>query len=932
MPRIKLFQKQEGLRGAGARGTAQIRTQFQADDFGSQAVGEAIGKGIDLYSKVAAQQKIAQDAKDVSWKNLSIATHQREMLEAVEKLETAAPLGADGHIEDVRRTYEEKTKTILDSAPESVRDNMKSQLMGMNNTYLARSMTYQSKSSGLKIAQDFKSTTTDYANTAASHPETWEAQRVLAKNAVLDIKNKRYSEVDKANLLKDSLEEIDFAGAKGTITKAQTPEALDEILKQMADGGSVYNDRLNPKDFQTLEKYAVSRKADLNRDQETTASNELKSIASQQAVDVAVITGKLLSGDPSVKPADLEALRDKIANDTRLYAGKAGSINSLNAALRTATRKSLNLSGHDKKLKSNKHSLDIGDLTRQAFQGNLEREDIDLFRDVGFIENEAEYSKVLNALENREAMAAAQEAGDTKAMAKLDKWWTQSKKDHQDQEKDFAVTDYIRSVAHGQVPFEELEEKQQWLGKRYKEATKAFDSWDKQDSRVKLKHQERIRTIGYVDFAREVRNVSTEQQRSNLQSEADRRRALPDGNPAQLTPAEWSTITTKLDSVLNAGRQEALLFQEFAAVAADPQNVLRDLNAKDSASFDVYYRQVSAGIISAAQEEAAENPEDRDAIMSGALDDMVGIIVNTGKVPASVEQDITGGLRSQDPTTVLQSADMMARIQSARPQDSGMFSEQQYAVGRMMLDMVNDGVDPKEAHKLVMQTTSAEGKSKSQDRRASYQAISGKKDGKETVGSKALIKLIQKDDAWDVKEFFGSNASNIPPEFKGSFDRTAQTYYELTGDIEVSRDLAFKQMKGTWGVSYMSGKPNFVRRPPELMYAAPGMNAEENSKWMKEQAVLDMSDNSMVAEGLADRIIFTPHPTQTVNGKPTYTVIIKGNDGRLHIQKKAFYPNYETSPARKRYLIETARREDESEEQDRKNLDTLNAVREASGN
>jgi hypothetical protein len=116
------------------------------------------------------------------------------------------------------------------------------------------------------------------------------------------------------------------------------------------------------------------------------------------------------------------------------------------------------------------------------------------------------------------------------------------------------------------------------------------------------------------------------------------------------------------------------------------------------------------------------------------------------------------------------------------------------------------------------------------------------------------------------------------------------------------------------------------------MYAAPGMNAEENSKWMREQAVVDMSDIGPLEADLIDRIIFTPHPTQTVNGKPTYTVIIKGNDGRLHIQKKAFYPNYETSPARKRYLIETARREDESEEQDRKNLDTLNAVREASGN
>tara|TARA_R110000824_G_scaffold143550_1_gene311244 strand:+ start:589 stop:3435 length:2847 start_codon:yes stop_codon:yes gene_type:complete len=919
MPRIKLYQGQLGVSGAGSRGTPQSRVQFSPEDFDSSSIGQAVTQGVKQYAAVQQKQKIIQDAKDSSWANQSLATYEKGVIKDIEELRNKAdPLkdGAETHVADVDALTKTKMKALIDIAPDSVKENLRSRLMANNNRYFGRALEFQSKATGVKIADEYDKTTSDIANTAFKHPEYYETQRQQISQVTSDIikNNPKYNVADLANLEQDALQKVDFAASKGMINNAETPEAIDEIIKEMSTEGSIFNTRLSPANFQTLSKYADTTKTQIINKQETEASDNLKEFAATQAVEVAVMLGQLERGD--ISPAEVEIMRDSIIKDKRNYTGKAGSIISLDSALRKNTKKSINLSPYEKKLQTYKHGMDVHSIANYAYNGRedgtfFSKEDLALFEELGRFETVAEYKKVEDAIIKREEFEKATQRKDEKTLQKLDKWWTKSKKENNKLKKSYEVTDTIRSIAGGMYSEKEVTGMATYFGPRYKEALKALDSWNKQDEKVKEKHFNHLRSLSYIDFSISTRNVSTTEGVNGYLSEARRRVNLPFNNKNHMTASEYKTIEGRLDQQLVKNRAIALLQEEFARSSFDKANVLRKLTPAELNHFDEFYQATARAISNEAAERAFQDPSNKFRIMSEARDDMVRIIVNTGVVPKSVNQGITAGLRSSDSDTVLQSADMMRRITTARPQDADMFNDKEFAIGNMMLQLIDDGVGPKEAHERTMDSINASSQSRNADRNKEFTKVNSEKKGKITVGIDALKDLIDNDDTWDLD-------AALPPEFTNGFMRTAKKYYEITGDMEASRKAAYTQMKGTWGVSYMTGKPKFVLRPPELMYAVAGMSAEENSNWMREQAAHNLSENGIVDQDIIDRVIFTPHPTQTFEGKPTYTVIILNEGGTIHSQQGSWYPDYDSSPQKKRYILRTEALETEEEERQQK--------------
>ena len=86
MPRIKLYQGQLGVSGAGSRGTPQSRVQFSPEDFDSSSIGQAVTQGVKQYAAVQQKQKIIQDAKDSSWANQSLATYEKGVIKDADSL------------------------------------------------------------------------------------------------------------------------------------------------------------------------------------------------------------------------------------------------------------------------------------------------------------------------------------------------------------------------------------------------------------------------------------------------------------------------------------------------------------------------------------------------------------------------------------------------------------------------------------------------------------------------------------------------------------------------------------------------------------------------------------------------------------------------------------------------------------------------------
>lgn len=106
--------------------------------------------------------------------------------------------------------------------------------------------------------------------------------------------------------------------------------------------------------------------------------------------------------------------------------------------------------------------------------------------------------------------------------------------------------------------------------------------------------------------------------------------------------------------------------------------------------------------------------------------------------------------------------------------------------------------------------------------------------------------------------WFSSNAT-IPPQMVGQYRELQHDYYKLTnGNAAQANQLAFNDLKNTWGVTQVNGKRELMQFAPEAMH--PGLTTQAIQADMQAAAVGHTADPSKV------RLLTTPE-TYDSNGQ-----------------------------------------------------------------
>ncbi|MGI9499706.1 MAG: hypothetical protein ACR2P3_06690 [Geminicoccaceae bacterium] len=77
--------------------------------------------------------------------------------------------------------------------------------------------------------------------------------------------------------------------------------------------------------------------------------------------------------------------------------------------------------------------------------------------------------------------------------------------------------------------------------------------------------------------------------------------------------------------------------------------------------------------------------------------------------------------------------------------------------------------------------------------------------------------------------FFGFGEAEVPPELAGEFEDSMRLLYEMSGDVDTSRETAAGLLQKEWGRSTISGQEELTRHPPERFAppAAANLSSEQ---------------------------------------------------------------------------------------------------------
>jgi hypothetical protein len=236
-----------------------------------------------------------------------------------------------------------------------------------------------------------------------------------------------------------------------------------------------------------------------------------------------------------------------------------------------------------------------------------------------------------------------------------------------------------------------------------------------------------------------------------------------------------------------------------------------------------------------------------------------------------LRDEITAGLSSENPDDVVAAASLMQNLESVSPQIASQFGNSEaVSFGRQVLLYNQQGLSGEDAVTRAKELRNVS----DADKKARRDAIT----------------LARPKDELDIDTFFTDTVNDkiygeksddaiVPSIMRAEFNGMVQNEFMRTGDIEVAKNSTLATFRKLWGAHHQGGNTFLMRRPPNLFYGQGNKTQQENSAWMMEQLLDDMSESGIFAGLLTeDRVRITEHPTRS-NGKlPLYQVIILPTD------------------------------------------------------
>jgi hypothetical protein len=269
--------------------------------------------------------------------------------------------------------------------------------------------------------------------------------------------------------------------------------------------------------------------------------------------------------------------------------------------------------------------------------------------------------------------------------------------------------------------------------------------------------------------------------------------------------------TIEQDAALDEPRRNALLKQYDAA-------------AGDVAKFNLAlskFRDPSAGGFNPFDKDDRDNTDKIYKVLGGDMPALQAVVDRTGIVPKAAVSSMRGSLASNDPARVAGAANIAVNLLAKNPTifagvDGG--GELEDAAVKMAQYVDRFGMSADEAGRKIIEESTPEYKAK-------VKARVKNEDIGEIVKKKLSIDDMRS--AFDTSWWPGSPQVEFTPEARQSaysdYVELFRDSYQETGDVDVAKAQAAKQLKKVWGVSQISGKDVVMRFPPDLAPAMAGM-------------------------------------------------------------------------------------------------------------
>lgn len=281
-------------------------------------------------------------------------------------------------------------------------------------------------------------------------------------------------------------------------------------------------------------------------------------------------------------------------------------------------------------------------------------------------------------------------------------------------------------------------------------------------------------------------------------------------------------------------------------------------------------------------------PVDEAAIARGASDEGIGYrslqVSSLGVMPQPLVDEITQGLASVDPDKKAYSARLYTRLVQDNPElAKQMPAEWADSAKRIADSYMRKGLSAQEAVKAETDRQMNIARVPQEERNALAARFSKVVAPEKAGGADAVDTFLDGKLGVSWWNFFGT-PTEMAQQIKTEFRANTQRYWTENGgtDLEGALAHAYSDLRSVYQTTQVNGRPQLFRNAPEnpAAYGVPGASPEENAKWIRQQAVEDVNQNS-ATKYTPDRvrIISPPKDIKADDGRPAYWLQVKADDG-----------------------------------------------------
>lgn len=331
-------------------------------------------------------------------------------------------------------------------------------------------------------------------------------------------------------------------------------------------------------------------------------------------------------------------------------------------------------------------------------------------------------------------------------------------------------------------------------------------------------------------------------------------------NAGALSPAEYANYQGQIQRAGKARETEQAEAADIAAILSaglplDPSNA----------------KQVKA-LGSAFAIDAAQQPMGSPGWKSIAL----SYASKARILPPQAEQWVRQAMRSPNAELRANAALFYGDMELTAPEAASGFDAATKGYAGLVSSMVNAGTDPIVAANAAQEATYGVTPQMQERRREQYREIS-----KDNTG--ALNSLI--DENFDT---LFTRQPEPTQALQADFGQQVERYFTITGNIDVARDMAWRDVSRVYGPSRVNGEPMVMMMPPERFGVSPEWVREDLGEWLKTNPQADETsaeDVILVPDAITQRNAFSMYDGKPV--RPSYKAIGKtgevlvGADGQI---------------------------------------------------